>query len=212
MKPNTAILLASAVTLLALVAVAAPARADCPPYVKTEVGGDYNDAADRKDLQVVESYHFTPAVESLKRGSRSYLGGDLSYTLEHFPNHHRALSALAKLVLRDKNVQPQGAKFSVDCFFQRALGYRPRDAKVHSIYAGFLLAQDKLDAAREHLDQAVQLEPENATSHYNLGLLHFKKKDYAAARQSAERAYELGFPLPGLRNKLTEAGQWRQQQ
>eukprot|EP01034_Spumella_vulgaris_P001111 gene1111-1476_t len=161
MKPNTAILLASGVTLLALIAAAAPARADCPPYVKTEVGGDYNDASDRQDLQVVESYHFTPAVETLKHGNRSYLGGDLSYTLEHFPNHHRALSSLAKLVLRDKNMQPQGAKFSADCFFQRALGYRPKDAKVHAIYAGFLLAQDKLDRAREHLDIAVQLEPDN---------------------------------------------------
>jgi len=210
MKPNTAILLASGLTLLALMVAAAPARAYCPPYVKTEVGGDYNDAGDRKDLQVVESYHFTPAVESLKHGNRSYLGGDLSYTLEHFPNHHRALSSLAKLVVRDKNMRPQGAKYSADCFFQRALGYRPKDAKVHSIYAGFLLAQDQLDRAREHLDIAVQLEPENATSHYNLGLLHFKKKDYAAARQSAERAYGLGFPLPGLRNKLTEAGQWAQ--
>jgi Tfp pilus assembly protein PilF len=209
MKPNTAILLASGLALLLLIA-AAPARADCPPYVKTAVGGDYNDAEDRQDLAVVESYHFTPAVESLKHGNKSYLGGDLSYTLEHFPNHHRALSALAKLVLRDKNVQPTGAKFNIECYFQRALGYRPKDAKVHSIYAGFLLAQNKLDEAREHLDTAVQLEPENATSHYNLGLLHLKKKDYAAARQSAERAYALGFPLPGLRNKLQEAGQWTQ--
>jgi len=210
MKPNTAILLASGLALLLLIAAAAPARADCPPYVKTAVGGDYNDAEDRQDLAVVESYHFTPAVESLKHGNKSYLGGDLSYTLEHFPNHHRALSALAKLVLRDKNVQPTGAKFSIECYFQRALGYRPKDAKVHSIYAGFLLAQNKLDEAREHLDTAVQLDPENATSHYNLGLLHIKKKDYAAARQSAERAYALGFPLPGLRNKLQEAGQWTQ--
>lgn len=208
MKPNTAILLASGLALLALVAAAAPARADCPPYVKTEVGGDYNDAGDRRDLQVVESYHFTPAVENLKHGNRGYLGGDLSYTLEHFPNHHRALSALAKLALREKKAQPQGAKFNIECFFQRALGYRPKDAKVHSIYAGYLMAQDKLDDARAHLDLAVQLD--NATSHYNLGLLHFKRKDYAAARQSAERAYGLGFPLPGLRNKLSEAGQWQQ--
>jgi Tfp pilus assembly protein PilF len=209
MKPNTAILLASGLALLALVAAAAPARADCPPYVKTEVGGDYNDAGDRRDLQVVESYHFTPAVENLKHGNRGYLGGDLSYTLEHFPNHHRALSALAKLALREKKAQPQGAKFNIECFFQRALGYRPKDAKVHSIYAGYLMARDKLDDARAHLDLAVQLEPDNATSHYNLGLLHFKQKDYAAARQSAERAYGLGFPLPGLRNKLSEAGQWQ---
>ena len=209
-KPNTAILLASAIVLLTLVAAAAPARADCPAYVKGQVGGDYNDADDRRNLNVVESYHFTPEVERLQRGKTGYVAGDLSYTLEHFPNHHRALSALAKLALRDKKLQPQGAKFAVDCYFLRALQFRPRDAKVHSILAGYLLAQDKLDEAREHLDTAVLLEPGNATSHYNLGLLHMKKKDYRAALTSAQRAYELGFPLPGLRNKLTEAGRWEE--
>ncbi|WP_228892503.1 tetratricopeptide repeat protein [Pseudoduganella aquatica] len=210
MKPNTAILLASGLALLVLVTAAAPARADCPPYLKTVVGGDYNDAEDRQGLALIEPHHFTPDVENLRHGSKSYLGGDLSYTLEHYPNHHRALSSMAKLVLRDKNVKPTGAKFNIECYFQRALGYRPKDAKVHAIYAGFLLAQNQLDLAREHLATAVQLEPDNATSHYNLGLLYIKNKDYAAARESAQRAYALGFPLPGLRNKLQQAGQWQQ--
>lgn len=206
--PNTAILLLSGIALLALVVAAAPAKADCPAYVKGVVGGDYTDSDDRKNLQVVESYHFTPEVERLQRGKSGYVGGDLSYTLEHYPNHHRALSSMAKLALRDKKLQPQGAKFTVPCYFQRALQFRPRDAKVHSILAGYLLAQDKQDEAREHLDTAVLLEPDNATSHYNLGLLHLKKRDYGAALASARRAYQLGFPLPGLRNKLTEAGRW----
>ncbi|CAN7318428.1 tetratricopeptide repeat protein [Pseudoduganella sp. LjRoot289] len=207
-KPNTAILLVSAITLLMLVAAAA--RADCPPYVKGVVGGDYNNGDDRRNLTVVESYHFTPEVERLQRGKTGYVGGDLSYTLEHYPNHPRALSSLAKLALREKSPQPQGAKYSVDCYFQRALQYRPKDAKVHSILAGYQLAQNKLDDAREHLDAAVQLEPDNATNHYNLGLLYMKKKDYGNALASAQRAYGLGFPLPGLRNKLTEAGKWQE--
>lgn len=208
---NTAILLLSGAALLALVAAAAPAKADCPAYVQSAVGGDYNDGEDRKNLRVVETYHFTPEVERLQRGKSSYVGADLSYTLEHYPNHHRALSAMAKLGLRDKQLQPQGAKFTVPCYFQRALQFRPNDAKVHSILAGYLLAQDKLDEAREHLDKAVQLEPDHATSHYNLGLLHLRKKDYGAALASAHRAYGLGFPLPGLRNKLAEAGRWEEQ-
>lgn len=209
-KPNTATLLVSALTLLMLVAAAA--RADCPVYVKGTVGGDYNNGDDRRNLTVVESYHFTAEVERLQRGKTGYVASDLSYTLEHYPNHPRALSSLAKLALRDKTAQPQGAKFTVDCYFQRALQFRPKDAKVHSVLAGYLLAQNKLDGAREHLDTAVQLEPDNATSHYNLGLLHMKKKDYGAALASAQRAYGLGFPLPGLRNKLIQAGKWQEMQ
>ena len=45
------------------------------------------------NLDVVESYHFTPPVEALIRGSSGTIGGDLDYTLRAFPNHDRALNA-----------------------------------------------------------------------------------------------------------------------
>jgi hypothetical protein len=35
-----------------------------------------------------------------------------------------------------------------------------------------------------------------------------RKGDYAGAREHAERAYELGHPLQGLRNRLRRAGHW----
>jgi Flp pilus assembly protein TadD len=38
----------------------------------------------------------------------------------------------------------------------------------------------------EQLQQAAQLEPDNPTSHYNLGLLYLKKKDFDSARASAK--------------------------
>jgi len=38
--------------------------------------------------------------------------------------------------------------------------------------------------------------------------LHLKKKDYELAIIYAKKAYELGFPLPGLRNKLMKIGKW----
>ena len=33
-------------------------------------------------------------------------------------------------------------------------------------------------------------------------------KNYALARQEAQLAYKQGYPLPGLRNKLSAIGQW----
>jgi tetratricopeptide (TPR) repeat protein len=42
----------------------------------------------------------------------------------------------------------------------------------------------------------------SAEINYALGLLYFDRHDYAAARECATRAYALGYPLPGLRNKL----------
>ena len=184
----------------------------CTPYVKHNPGGDYTNAEDREGLQVVEQFHFTANVEGLIRGASGPLGADISYTLEHFPNHHRALAALTKLALRDKNRKPNGARYTVDCFYDRALRYTPKDARVRSLYGSYLLALGQADAALEQLEQAAVLEPENPTAHYNLGLLYLRKKDYDKARTSAEKAYGMGFPLDGLKNKLIAAGQWKEPQ
>lgn len=201
-----------AIPLLAvlLVAGASGARADCPAYVHGGVGGDYNNPDDRQGLAVVEKFHFTPAVEKLQHGLSGTLGGDIGYTLEHFPNHPAALAAMARLSLRDKTPRPDGAKYTLACFFERALGYQPRDAKVRVIYGAYLLAKNELDGALRQWQEASRLEPDNVTTLYNLGLLYVKKKDYAQARLYAGQAYERGFPLPGLKNKLIAAGQWDQ--
>jgi hypothetical protein len=55
---------------------------------------------------------------------------------------------------------------------------------------------------------AAALEPEDPTIAYNLGLAYFRKKDYSQALVFAKQAYAKNFPLPGLKNKLIEAGKW----
>lgn len=196
--------------VLLLIAAAAHAADDCPAYVKHDPGGDYTNADDRQGLAVVENFHFTPNVERLLRGATGAIGADISYTLEHFPNHHRALSAMARLSLRDKSRKPNGARYTVECYFDRALRYRPDDARVHELYGGYLLALGQNDSALDQLEQAARLDPGNPTAHYNLGLVYLKKKDYDKARASAKKAYGMGFPLPGLKNKLTAAGEWQE--
>jgi tetratricopeptide (TPR) repeat protein len=205
---SSIVLIASAIAHLPASAAAIAGEA-CPAYVKHDPGGDYTNADDRQGLTVVEQYHFTPNVEGLIKGASGPLGADIGYTLDHFPNHHRALAAMSKLALRDKNRKPHGARYTLDCYFDRALRYRPADARVRSLFGSYLLAIGQADAALDQLEQAATLEPDNPTSHYNLGLLYLKKKDYDKARASAEKAYDMGFPLDGLKNKLIAAGQWR---
>jgi tetratricopeptide (TPR) repeat protein len=208
MKPTALFLLSMALAAPAMAATTAAGQ-DCPAYVLHKPGGDYANADDREGLGVVEQFHFTPDVEKLIKGASGPLGGDIGYTLDHFPNHHRALGAMTRLALRDKNRKPHGARYTIDCYFQRAVGFRPKDAKVRSLFGSYLLALGQADAALDQLEQAALLEPDNPTSHYNLGLLYLKKKDYDKARASADKAYGMGFPLPGLKNKLIAAGQWR---
>lgn len=194
----------------ACVAGAANAQSNCPPYVKHQPGGDYTNAEDRTGLVVVEQYHFSRNVESLKQGMTGSLGSDISYTLEHFPNHHRALAAMAKLGLRDKRVQPVGARYTVSCYFERAIAYAPHDTTARMVFGNYLLATKQDAAALEQLQEAARREPEHATLQYNLGLLQVKRKDYAQAREHAAKAYALGFPLQGLKNQLKKAGQWQE--
>lgn len=193
-----------------LAACCASAGADCPPYVKHTPGGDYTSAEDREGLSVVEKFHFSRAVETLTQGMTGSLGGDISYTLEHFPNHHRALASMAKLGLRLKSAQPVGARYTVSCYFERAIAFAPQDVTARMVYGSYLIAMGQDAKALEQLDAASRMAPDQATIQYNLGLMYVKKKEYEKASAHAQKAYALGFPLPGLKNKLKAAGKWRE--
>ena len=188
----------------------AMAATDCPPYTKRTPGGDYTSAEDRTGLSVIEKFHFSRAVETLTQGMTGSLGADIGYTLEHFPNHHRALASMAKLGLRLKSPQPVGARYTVSCYFERAIAFAPQDVTARMVFGNYLLSTGQDAKALEQLDAASRMAPDQATIQYNLGLMYVKKKEYEKASAHAQKAYALGFPLPGLKNKLKAAGKWRE--
>lgn len=170
---------------------------------------DYR-AAPPKTLDVVQRYHFTDSVAALQKGSTTiYVGADISYTLRWFPNHPRALLAMAELARREKKDPPTGSPYTVQCWFQRAIEFRPDDEQVRAIYGVTLLRDGKRSLAIEQLKKALTLAPNDANAHYNLGLAYFGEKRYEEARVEAKAAYALGFPLPGLREMLTRENQWK---
>ena len=184
--------------------------ADCPPYAKGTTGGDYYNEDDAKGLSVVENFHFGPQVESLQRGMSGTIGGDIGYTLDHFPNHPRALASMARLALRAKKPQAPGATLSVECYFRRALAFVPADGATRALFGAYLLSLRRDSEAVEQLQVALEAQPGNATAWYNLGLAQSRLKHWPAAVTAAHQAYALGFPLPGLRQQLKSAGQWRE--
>lgn len=158
----------------------------------------------------VERAHFTTAVESLAGGVTSATaGGDMNYTLKVFPNHHRALMAVIKLAEKEKKERPRDMEYSVACWFERAERFKPDDAMVKAIHGTYLIRSGKQGEAVKKLEEAAAMAGDNSNISYNLGLAYFDLKQYDKALESAHRAYELGFPLPGLRNKLKQAGKWR---
>ena len=108
---------------------------------------DYRIATDAQK-HLVESAHFTVSVETLKSGSSgAYPGHDIDYTLRAFPNHPRALLAISKLAEKEKTVTPRGANYPVDCYFDRAIRFRPDDSMVRVLFGTHLLRQGNKDKA-----------------------------------------------------------------
>ncbi|MCX2981315.1 hypothetical protein EYC98_10610 [Halieaceae bacterium IMCC14734] len=69
--------------------------------------------------------------------------------------------------------------------------------------------QDKLSAAIAVLENGNSAtEGKSMEIHYFLGLNYHQKGMYDLSLQHAKAAYKLGYPLPGLKNKLMRSGHW----
>lgn len=168
---------------------------------------DYSDPVQRAEkLPIVDRNHFNSDVENLIRGQSGTIMGDLDYTLRTFPNHHRALNAVARYDLRGGKPEQF---LTAECYFERAMRFQPRDGMVYLINGVYLHSKGELETAEERYLQALQLLPDNAEAHYNLGLLYVDMKRYDDANAQAVEAYRLGHPLQGLKRKLIRLGAWQ---
>jgi tetratricopeptide (TPR) repeat protein len=157
-------------------------------------------------LKVVEDHHFTPTVEAAIDNSA---GGDLDYTLRAFPNHHRALLSTMRYAFRQKTPKPYGMRYSVECWFDRAVRFRHDDTTVRMLYATFLYKSSLPKEAEAQLVQADQLAKDNGFTHYNIGLVYLEAGRYDKALEQAHKAIEFGFPRKELKDRLVAAGKWR---
>jgi tetratricopeptide (TPR) repeat protein len=168
---------------------------------------DYNDPMARNELlPKVEQHHFTPNVEMLRAGQSGTISSDLSYTLRAFPNHPRALDAVSRYVLKGGRLIDPSIP-TADCFFKRAMAFRPDDETVRMLFANYLTRRGERDDARAQYEKALELAPESAETNYNAGLFFLQDGDLARAKKLAEVAYANGYPLPGLREKIRVAEQ-----
>ena len=171
--------------------------------------GPYDARTDHSKLPIVLSYHFTPAIENLIEGTTSsLLGGELDYTLRAIPNYPRALIAMMRLAERKKTDKPRDSRYSVDCWFQRAITFRPDDAIVRMIYSTYLNSKKRVADANAQLEAATAYAKDNGFTHYNIGLHYFDLKNYDKALVQAHKAISLEFTRTELKTQLAKAGKW----
>ena len=172
--------------------------------------GPYDYRTDKNKLKIVEDFHFTPSVEALTSGASGPLGADLDYALRAFPNHHRALIAMTNLGLKQKTEKTVGANYPVECYFLRALAFRPDENIVRMLYAKYLAGTARKPQALNQLAAAAELAKDNAFTHYNVGLMYLDFGEYDKAIVQAHLASQLGFERVELKQKLQAAGKWRE--
>lgn len=206
---NSRLRLASIFVALWLAANSNPAFSSTYNYYNVP-----NDDA-RVYVDQVIGVHYTRAYENFARNSSSSNNGawgELDYVLQRVPNHPASLLLLIQLMRELPSTAPdlvlkldQAKKY-----FQNALQIDPKQADTHVLYGMFLqIDATTLSQAIEEYETAIQLNPRNADAYYNLGLALVTRQDYEKAVIAAKKAYALGHPLPGLRNKLQAANAWK---
>jgi tetratricopeptide (TPR) repeat protein len=180
--------------------------------------GPFNYVTQRSAIGIVEEYHFKPEHEGLADGISISTGKNLDYTLRAVPNHHRALWAmvrwyLLKLEYADRNEIETLERLREglpppECYFHRAKSFVSKDGMVPAIFGIYLHKRGKLDEALAEYSLAENLAPNHAELAYNIGLLYFDMDNLEKAREYADRAEKLGYPLRGLKTKIDkqEAG------
>jgi tetratricopeptide (TPR) repeat protein len=165
-------------------------------------------------IKRVENVHFNDEMKKLNRKAYSIdrLTAEIHYTLRVLPNNPTALLAMSRLERIAGGKLPQRSatiftpKITADCFFDRAIRYRPRDKAVRMVHAMHLHQRGKLQEALDEYELAESLGEDSANFNYNIGLLHAQMKNWDKAYDYAVRAQRTGFMLPALREKLKNAG------
>ena len=208
----TQIIIAAALCLIGELANAQSAPANsCGNPFKNHYGPWDIRKAGRYSIEVVEGAHFTPGIESMTRPGTTTMrdmAHDVEYTLNVFPNHHRALITMQRLSERHRVDPPPGTDRTVECWFDRAVRFTPDDTVVRSLFARYLAKLGRNDEAIKHLEMATEAGKDNPFTQYNIGLVYFEMKEYNHALIQAHRAKALGLNRPELENQLRKLNKW----
>ncbi|OWQ93059.1 hypothetical protein CDN99_00700 [Roseateles aquatilis] len=166
------------------------------------------DSGESSPLFLVESAHFLDTCEAMVYCAAGTPGREFDYTLRAFPNHHRALVAMMRLAARTKTEKAVDARYTVSCYFNRAMRWRPDDIVVRLIYVVYLNDNGRTELARQQVREAQKLNPENPYSLYNLGMVALDVNEVDIAVESARKAYAAGMAQPMLKQRLVAIKRW----
>src|SRR5690606_28943269 len=132
---------------------------------------------------------FTDDVRSMRSGSTTKdLAADIAYTLRTFPNHHAALSTMAEWSIRSGRNPPAGSRYTVECWFERSIKFRPDDYTVRMLYGIYLSRKSRDRDAITQYEKALEVGGDTPNLRYNLGLAYVEVREFDKALENAHRA------------------------
>lgn len=190
------------------------------PYDYLEILSSTNKALiENARLWEVDRIHYGRASERLSDGFNAITinlaWGDYDYTLRAFPNHVLALRDVIELEIErlktNKRTEQNFLPFVTppECYLQRAEKFRPDQEHIPLLYGIYLYRLEKYKQAEIQYKRAISINPENAESHYNFGLLLVRMNRLNEALEQAQKAYSLKYPLNSLKQQLISAGVWK---
>lgn len=165
---------------------------------------DYYEARGCGLVQSVEQVHLFPGQERLRQHMFEQAASDFHFILAQFPNHPQALLLMAQTCEQWKSPRCRPEEY-----FNQAISINPRASGTFMAVGIYLHRAHQYPKAIESFRQAVKLDPNSVTAHYDLGLAYLETKQYDLANEQAQIAYANGASLPGLRDRLQRSGHWK---
>lgn len=89
---------------------------------------------------------------------------------------------------------------------EQSIAVHPQYAPAYSALSLIYRDVEKPELQEQVLRKGLAASADSAELHYFLGLMLANQKRYTEAVDHAHKAYDLGYPLPGLKRKLQRAG------
>jgi len=129
----------------------------------------------------------------LKAGHYEYALGELLIVLDYLPNHPKALTLLQVAA------PLAGKPRTVNYRYERALHLYPQHSFTHAQFGRYLTDQGQAEKGIVYLKNAIGLDPKNGTFYAWLAKAYKKAGKMDLAKQSTQKAKELGYRKPGRR-------------
>ncbi len=175
-----------------------------PAFGKPHNNDYYSVNLDRGLLNTVETYHLGPGIAKMKVKRYEVAKGDFDFILNYFPNHPQVLILMAELCEAWKS-----PKCDIQAYFDRAIDRNPNVAETFVIAGIYQERAKRTPQAIESFKRALAIEPNSVNANYNIALAYLDSGQYELANAHAQKAYALGAPLEGLRERLQRAGHWQ---